>query len=45
MTLRTLLCTLALLATSAAFAALKAGDAAPAFARDARAGGLRRRRG
>ena len=31
MTLRTLLCTLALLATSAAFAALKAGDPAPAF--------------
>ena len=31
MTLRTLLCTLALLATPAAFAALKAGDAAPAF--------------
>ncbi len=31
MTLRTLLCTLALLASSAAFAALKAGDPAPAF--------------
>jgi thioredoxin-dependent peroxiredoxin len=31
MTLRALLCTLALLATPAAFAALKAGDPAPAF--------------
>src|SRR3954465_15745783 len=31
MTLRTLVCTLTLIATSAAFAALKAGDAAPAF--------------
>jgi peroxiredoxin Q/BCP len=31
MTLRTLACTLALVATSAAFAALKAGDPAPAF--------------
>ena len=31
MTLRTLVCTLALIATPAAFAALKAGDAAPAF--------------
>jgi len=31
MTLRTLVCTLALLATSAAFAALKAGEPAPAF--------------
>ena len=31
MTLRTLLCTLALVATSAAFAALKPGDPAPAF--------------
>ena len=31
MTLRTLLCALALLATPAAFAALKAGDPAPAF--------------
>jgi thioredoxin-dependent peroxiredoxin len=31
MTLRTLLCTLALAATPAAFAALKAGDPAPAF--------------
>jgi len=31
MTLRTLVCTLALLASSAAFAALKAGEPAPAF--------------
>ena len=31
MTLRTLLCTLALLASSAAYAVLKAGDPAPAF--------------
>jgi peroxiredoxin len=31
MTLRTLLCTLALMASTAAFAALKAGDPAPAF--------------
>ena len=35
MTLRTLLCTLALLASSAAFAALKAGDPAPAFSAQA----------
>jgi peroxiredoxin Q/BCP len=31
MTLRTIVCTLALMATTAAFAALKAGDPAPAF--------------
>ncbi|HEV7577608.1 MAG TPA: peroxiredoxin [Caldimonas sp.] len=31
MTLRTIICTLALIATPVAFAALKAGDAAPAF--------------
>jgi len=35
MALRTLLCTLALLASSAAFAALKAGDPAPAFSAQA----------
>ena len=35
MTLRTLLCTLALLATPAAFAALNAGDPAPAFSAQA----------
>jgi len=35
MTLRTIACTLALIATTAASAALKAGDAAPAFSAQA----------